>query len=39
MTESTPEMLFMERYDRMLNWSLQLTRDDRELAEDLLRPL
>jgi DNA-directed RNA polymerase specialized sigma24 family protein len=34
-----PEMLFMERYDRMLKWSLQLTDHDRELAEDLLHDL
>lgn len=34
-----PEMLFIERYDRMLGWSLQLTGRDRDLAEDLLHDL
>lgn len=29
----------MERYERMLAWSLQLTSYDRELAEDLLHDL
>ena len=30
------EELFIEHYDRMLGWSLQLTEHDRDLAEDLL---
>ncbi len=33
------EELFIERYDRMLSWALQLTGHDRELAEDLLHDL
>ncbi len=33
---ATNEELFIERYDRLLRWSLQLTERDRELAEDLL---
>jgi DNA-directed RNA polymerase specialized sigma24 family protein len=33
---ATNEELFIERYDRLLRWSLQLTEQDRELAEDLL---
>src|SRR6266851_902774 len=30
------EDLFVERYDRLFIWSLQLTDHDRSLAEDLL---
>ncbi len=30
------EDLFVERYDRLFSWSLQLTDHDRSLAEDLL---
>src|SRR6266851_9173392 len=30
------EDLFAERYSRLLSWSLHLTSQDRELAEDLL---
>jgi RNA polymerase sigma factor (sigma-70 family) len=30
------EVIFVERYDRLLSWSLQLTDRDRDLAEDLL---
>jgi DNA-directed RNA polymerase specialized sigma24 family protein len=30
------EDLFVERYDRLFRWSLQLTDNDRSLAEDLL---
>jgi RNA polymerase sigma factor (sigma-70 family) len=30
------EELFIEQYDRLLHWALQLTEHDRELAEDLL---
>ncbi len=30
------EELFIEQYDRLLRWALQLTEHDRELAEDLL---
>ena len=33
---ATNEELFIERYDRLLRWSLQLTEQDHELAEDLL---
>src|ERR1051325_1508730 len=34
-----PEMLFIERYDRMFGWAQQLTGHDREVAEDLLHDL
>jgi DNA-directed RNA polymerase specialized sigma24 family protein len=37
--ELEPEQLFIERYDRMLAWSLQLTNHDRDVAEDLLHDL
>ncbi|HKZ77308.1 MAG TPA: sigma-70 family RNA polymerase sigma factor [Pyrinomonadaceae bacterium] len=30
------EDLFIERYERLLGWSLKLTANDRQLAEDLL---
>ncbi|MGH9908003.1 MAG: RNA polymerase sigma factor, partial [Pyrinomonadaceae bacterium] len=33
---ATHEELFVERYERLLSWSLQLADNDRELAEDLL---
>lgn len=33
---STHEELFVERYDRLLTWSLQLTNYDRVMAEDLV---
>ena len=33
------EDVFLERYDRLLGWSLHLTEGDRELAEDLLHDL
>ncbi|HLA11914.1 MAG TPA: sigma-70 family RNA polymerase sigma factor [Pyrinomonadaceae bacterium] len=32
----THEVLFADRYERLLSWSLQLTDNDRELAEDLV---
>lgn len=34
-----PETLFIERYDRIFAWSLQLTDYDRDVAEDLLHDL
>ena len=34
-----PEDIFVERYDRLLAWSLQITERDHELAEDLLHDL
>lgn len=33
------EDVFIERYDRLLRWSLQMTERDRALAEDLLHDL
>src|SRR5260370_26942184 len=33
---SSHEDLFIERYERLLAWSLKLTGYDRQLAEDLL---
>ncbi|HEY2974610.1 MAG TPA: RNA polymerase sigma factor, partial [Pyrinomonadaceae bacterium] len=33
------EDLFIERYERLLGWSLKLTAHDRQLAEDLLHDL
>jgi len=33
------EDVFIERYDRLLAWSLQMTERDRALAEDLLHDL
>src|SRR5260370_35806432 len=33
---ATHEDLFLERYDQLLAWSMQLTGHDRDLAEDLL---
>ena len=33
------EEIFVERYDRLLTWSLQMTERDHELAEDLLHDL
>jgi hypothetical protein len=33
------EDVFIERYDRLLAWSLQMTERDRVLAEDLLHDL
>ncbi|HLA12342.1 MAG TPA: hypothetical protein VJ023_17280 [Pyrinomonadaceae bacterium] len=33
---SSHEDLFIERYQRLLAWSLKLTAHDRQLAEDLL---
>src|SRR5260370_37227062 len=35
-TSPRHEELFAERYERLLSWSLQLSENDRELAEDLL---
>ncbi len=35
-TSPTHEELFADRYERLLSWSLQLSENDRELAEDLL---
>ncbi len=35
-TSASHEELFAERYERLLSWSLQLSENDRELAEDLL---
>src|SRR5690349_10556048 len=37
--EAEPEQLFIERYDRILGWAMQLTSYDRDLAEDLLHDL
>src|SRR6476620_23429 len=37
--EINHEELFLERYDRLLKWSLQLTGNDHEVAEDLLHDL
>ncbi len=34
--KASNEELFIERYDRLMRWSLQLTEQDHELAEDLL---
>jgi DNA-directed RNA polymerase specialized sigma24 family protein len=33
------EDIFVERYDRLLAWTLQMTERDHELAEDLLHDL
>ncbi|HLA10882.1 MAG TPA: RNA polymerase sigma factor, partial [Pyrinomonadaceae bacterium] len=33
------EDLFVERYNHLLDWSMQMTEHDRELAEDLLHDL
>lgn len=37
--EQSAEEFFIERYDQMLIWALQLTGQDSELAEDLLHDL
>src|SRR5262245_61056074 len=34
--ELSHEDVFLQRYEWLLNWSLQLTRNDVELAEDLV---
>ncbi len=37
--QAAREDLFVERYDHLLAWSLQMTEHDHELAEDLLHDL
>ncbi len=39
MPEIGPEEIFIERYDRILGWALQLANYERDLAEDLLHDL